>query len=395
MPVLLQQRAGESLRRKLAVLARRRGWRHQLRPKAHAAGARRCGCRARAPRRCGCARSCAATRRLAARRRRYMAVVEEPQHRGAISPRCGNRRDDGHRRRRPRDLRRVRCGWLCASAGRATAVPRPHGASRRCWAIRPRRWCCRNRSPVRAAAARAAARAKRAEVARTRCAPRRSSASALMAAHARDGAGRARLEPRLAATSVVTLDHRAEQTRARTGRVLLREMTNVILESTVTGIAHLRGDHLVRCSHRFEAYARTCRPAHCRQARRFAGRTLRRPPDAERTAHAGLAAEGEVVRQDQAGTAGASETLWYGPVDAPHRGHLDRRSRADRGALGYSRSSKLPRQQPGWNWPRGLADVPASPGGASPRCATDASSAPTTRSPRQYGSNGRPVTWQA
>ena len=53
-------------------------------------------------------------------------------------------------------------------------------------------------------------------------------------------------------TSVVTLDV-TEQEQARTrSEELLREMTS-ILESTVTGIAQLRGDRLVRCNHRFEA----------------------------------------------------------------------------------------------------------------------------------------------
>ena len=53
-------------------------------------------------------------------------------------------------------------------------------------------------------------------------------------------------------TSVVTLDvTEQEQARSRSEE-LLREMTN-ILESTVTGIAQLRGGLLVRCNHRFEA----------------------------------------------------------------------------------------------------------------------------------------------
>lgn len=66
-----------------------------------------------------------------------------------------------------------------------------------------------------------------------------------------------RVEPAMLAsgkrtTSVVTLDvTEQEQARSRSEE-LLREMTS-ILESTVTGIAHLRGDHLVRCNHRFES----------------------------------------------------------------------------------------------------------------------------------------------
>jgi PAS domain S-box-containing protein len=66
-----------------------------------------------------------------------------------------------------------------------------------------------------------------------------------------------RVEPAVLAsgkrtTSVVTLDvTEQEQARARSEE-LLREMSN-ILESTVTGIAHLRGGLLVRCNHRFEA----------------------------------------------------------------------------------------------------------------------------------------------
>jgi PAS domain S-box-containing protein len=66
-----------------------------------------------------------------------------------------------------------------------------------------------------------------------------------------------RVEPAVLAsgkrtTSVVTLDvTEQEQARARSEE-LLREMSN-ILESTVTGIAHLRGRLLVRCNHRFEA----------------------------------------------------------------------------------------------------------------------------------------------
>ncbi|MFT3956585.1 MAG: PAS domain S-box protein [Piscinibacter sp.] len=66
-----------------------------------------------------------------------------------------------------------------------------------------------------------------------------------------------RVEPAVLAsgkrtTSVVTLDvTEQEQARSRSDE-LLREMTN-ILESTVTGIAQLRGGLLVRCNHRFEA----------------------------------------------------------------------------------------------------------------------------------------------
>ena len=65
-----------------------------------------------------------------------------------------------------------------------------------------------------------------------------------------------RVEPALLAsgkrtTSVVTLDITdQEQARARSEE-LLREMSS-ILESTATGIAHLRGEHLVRCNRRFE-----------------------------------------------------------------------------------------------------------------------------------------------
>lgn len=66
-----------------------------------------------------------------------------------------------------------------------------------------------------------------------------------------------RVEPAVLAsgkrtTSVVTLDvTEQEQARSRSEE-LLREMTS-ILESTVTGIAQLRGGLLVRCNHRFEA----------------------------------------------------------------------------------------------------------------------------------------------
>ncbi len=66
-----------------------------------------------------------------------------------------------------------------------------------------------------------------------------------------------RVEPAVLAsgkrtTSVVTLDvTEQEQARSRSEE-LLREMTN-ILESTVTGIAQLRGGLLVRCNQRFEA----------------------------------------------------------------------------------------------------------------------------------------------
>jgi PAS domain S-box-containing protein len=52
-------------------------------------------------------------------------------------------------------------------------------------------------------------------------------------------------------TSVVTLDVTEQQQAQARSEELLREMTG-ILESTVTGIAHLRGERLVRCNHRFE-----------------------------------------------------------------------------------------------------------------------------------------------
>ena len=53
-------------------------------------------------------------------------------------------------------------------------------------------------------------------------------------------------------TSVVTLDVTEQQQAQLRSEELLREMSN-ILESTVTGIAQLRGGLLVRCNQRFEA----------------------------------------------------------------------------------------------------------------------------------------------
>jgi PAS domain S-box-containing protein len=53
-------------------------------------------------------------------------------------------------------------------------------------------------------------------------------------------------------TSVVTLDITEQQLAQQRSEDLLREMTT-ILEGTTVGIAHLRGDMLVRCNRRFEA----------------------------------------------------------------------------------------------------------------------------------------------
>lgn len=111
-------------------------------------------------------------------------------------------------------------------------------------------------------------------------------------------------------TSVVTLDV-TEQEQARTrSEELLREMTS-ILESTVTGIAHLRGDHLVRCNHRFEAML-GLPPGIA------AGRTLHELfaalPQVLQAAEQALRtlAEGEVLETEFEFTPPGQAPLWYG-----------------------------------------------------------------------------------
>lgn len=111
-------------------------------------------------------------------------------------------------------------------------------------------------------------------------------------------------------TSVVTLDvTEQEQARARSEE-LLREMSS-ILESTVTGIAHLRGDHLVRCNQRFEAML-GLPPGIA------AGRTLHelfaaQPQVLDAAARAQRTlAEGEVLETEFEFTPPGQAPLWYG-----------------------------------------------------------------------------------
>ncbi len=124
-----------------------------------------------------------------------------------------------------------------------------------------------------------------------------------------------RVEPAVLAsgkrtTSVVTLDV-TEQEQARTrSEDLLREMTS-ILESTVTGIAHLRGDHLVRCNRRFETMLGL--PAGVAAGRAltelFAAHpeVLQIAAEAQRTL-----AEGEVIETEFEVAPPGHPTLWYG-----------------------------------------------------------------------------------
>ena len=124
-----------------------------------------------------------------------------------------------------------------------------------------------------------------------------------------------RVEPAMLAsgkrtTSVVTLDvTEQEQARSRSEE-LLREMTS-ILESTVTGIAHLRGEHLVRCNHRFEAMLGL--PAGVAAGRSLAElfgahpKVLEIATEAQRTL-----AEGEVMEAEFEVAPPGHPVLWYG-----------------------------------------------------------------------------------
>ncbi len=124
-----------------------------------------------------------------------------------------------------------------------------------------------------------------------------------------------RVEPAVLAsgkrtTSVVTLDV-TEQEQARTrSEELLREMSS-ILESTVTGIAHLRGDHLVRCNRRFETMLGL--PAGVAAGRALTElfsahpKVLQIAAEAQRTL-----AEGEVIETEFELAPPGHPTLWYG-----------------------------------------------------------------------------------
>ena len=109
---------------------------------------------------------------------------------------------------------------------------------------------------------------------------------------------------------MVTLDvTEQEQARSRSEE-LLREMTS-ILESTVTGIAHLRGEHLVRCNHRFEAMLGL--PAGVAAGRSLAElfgahpKVLEIATEAQRTL-----AEGEVMEAEFEVAPPGHPVLWYG-----------------------------------------------------------------------------------
>jgi len=111
-------------------------------------------------------------------------------------------------------------------------------------------------------------------------------------------------------TSVVTLDVTEQEQARMRSEELLREMTS-ILESTVTGIAHLRGGALVRCNHRFETMLGLAPGS-------AAGRSLpelfgqltpvqRIAAEAQRTL-----SEGEVLESEFEFTPPGHPPLWYG-----------------------------------------------------------------------------------
>ncbi|WP_341886932.1 PAS domain S-box protein [Variovorax sp. YR752] len=124
-----------------------------------------------------------------------------------------------------------------------------------------------------------------------------------------------RVEPAVLAsgkrtTSVVTLDvTEQEQARSRSDE-LLREMSN-ILESTVTGIAQLRGGLLVRCNHRFEAMLGIAPgSAAGRELPELFGQqpqVVRIAADAQRTL-----GEGEVLEAEFEFAPPGLPLLWYG-----------------------------------------------------------------------------------
>jgi PAS domain S-box-containing protein len=124
-----------------------------------------------------------------------------------------------------------------------------------------------------------------------------------------------RVEPAVLAsgkrtTSVVTLDvTEQEQARSRSDE-LLREMSS-ILESTVTGIAHLRGDHLVRCNHRFESMLGL--PAGIAAGRSLGELFAAHPTVLEVAAEAQRTlAEGAVMETEFRYAPPGHPTLWYG-----------------------------------------------------------------------------------
>ena len=111
-------------------------------------------------------------------------------------------------------------------------------------------------------------------------------------------------------TSVVTLDITEQQQAQLRSEELLREMSN-ILESTVTGIAHLRGGLLVRCNHRFERMLGLLPGS-------AAGRALpdlfgAQPQVQQVAAEAQQTlGEGEVLETEFEFTPAGLPTLWYG-----------------------------------------------------------------------------------